>query len=186
MGLVLINVTVLIQTSLELWKRNFESVLKWAEVFLSIYFLTIFSPRTSPAPYPADISFVLICRSLRMYEEIFDKGFLGNFCSFVRTGAIFPRSRLVVSSDYMQNYFIASFTPRSSFCISVESSPCPQARCSSCAKFWFLCVFSELPTYNLLISPCHCGCSFKGLFYPFFVYCVWYLVSWCRWHFSFT
>jgi hypothetical protein len=167
MGVVPVNVTVLIQTSLEHWKRNFEPVLKWAAVFLSIYILTIFSPRTSPAPYPADISFVLICRSLRMYEKIFDKGFLGNFCSSVRTSTIFPRRGLVVSSDYMQNYFIASFTPRSSFPFLYKAVRALRPAVLHYAKFWFLCVYSELPTYNLLISPCSCGYNFKGLFYPF-------------------
>jgi len=45
-----------------------------------------------PPPYPTDISFVLICHSLRMYEKKFDKGFLGNFSSFVHTSTVFRRS----------------------------------------------------------------------------------------------
>jgi len=127
----------------------------------------IFSRSLFPAPYPPDISFVLICRSLRMYEKKFDKGFLGNFCSFVRTSTIFRRPRLVVSSDCMHSYFIPSFTPRSSFTFLSRSNPCPlTALFLTVLSFDFFVCTQELPTHNLFISPCCYVCNFKDLFYP--------------------
>jgi hypothetical protein len=160
------NVSVLIWTLLKYWKQNFKPVLKWADVFLSVYFMAIFFPRLLlPHTQPTSHLFLFVVRwgCMRVNST---KGFLRNCYPFIHTSNIrcHPCLWFRLTSYRVTSLYRLPLEAVLHFCRTwcVSFSPTFLKR----TKFYFFVYTQNYQLINLLISRCSGVYNFKDLFYP--------------------